>query len=64
MKDESEFDKEGNLEENPEEDFEEDLDEEGFIMKPWMIPAFAGMLVLAILICIPLWNLTHRSQDT
>ena len=64
MKDESEFDKEGNLEENPEEDFEEDLDEEGFIMKPWMIPAFAGMLVLAILICIPLWKLTHRSQDT
>ena len=47
-------------EELSEEDFEQ---EEGIVLKPWMIPAFAGMLILAILICIPLWSLTHRSKN-
>lgn len=37
--------------------------EEGIVLKPWMIPAFAGMLILAILICIPLWGLTHRAKN-
>ena len=50
--------------EDMKEEPEFDEDSEGFVMKPWMIPAFAGMLVLAILICIPLWKLTHRNQDT
>ena len=58
-----------NLEAESEQDLDEGLDEEledeeGFVLKPWMIPAFAGMLILAILICIPLWNLTHRDKDT
>ena len=49
-----------------EEDLEEDDfgQEEGIVLKPWMIPAFAGMLILAILICIPLWGLTHRVKNT
>lgn len=37
--------------------------EEGIVLKPWMIPAFAGMLILAILICIPLWSLTHHNRN-
>ena len=53
----------GEFEEYGEED---DLDEdEGIVFhfKPWMIPAFAGMVVLAILICIPLWKLSHHDQN-
>lgn len=50
--------------EDMKEEPEFDEDSEGFVMKPWMIPAFAGMLVLAILICIPMWKLTHRNRDT
>ena len=47
-------------------DYDEDDfgQEEGIVLKPWMIPAFAGMLILAILICIPLWGLTHRGKNT
>lgn len=59
------------VEELDEGDFEEDDleeddfgQEEGIVLKPWMIPAFAGMLILAILICIPLWGLTHRVKNT
>ena len=29
-----------------------------------MIPAFAGMMVLAVLICIPLWKLSHHDRTT
>ena len=39
--------------------FDED-DEVVFRFRPWMIPAFAGMMVLAILICIPLWKLSRH----
>lgn len=47
------------------EEFTEDEDEEiVFHFKPWMIPAFAGMMVLAILICIPLWKLSHHDRNT
>lgn len=49
--------------EEPREEFEEILEEEKFSLRPWMIPVFAGMLILAILICIPLWMLTHRNRD-
>lgn len=35
-----------------------------FRFKPWMIPAFAGMMILAILICIPLWKLSHHDRNT
>ena len=58
------------VEELDEGDFEEDDleeddfgQEEGIVLKPWMIPAFAGMLILAILICIPLWSLTHHNRN-
>lgn len=54
----------GKFEEYGEED---DLDEEEgivFRFKPWMIPAFAGMMILAILICIPLWKLSHHDRNT
>ena len=46
--------------EYPEGDDLDDFDEGdgiGFRFRPWMIPAFAGMMVLAVLICIPLWKL-------
>ena len=42
--------------EYPEGDDLDDFDEGdgiGFRFRPWMIPAFAGMMVLAVLICIP-----------
>lgn len=58
-----EFSEDGEFEEYPEEDdFDED---EGIVFhfKPWMIPVFAGMVVLAILICIPLWKLSHHDQN-
>ena len=42
-----------------EDDFDED--EEVFRFRPWMIPVFAGMMILAILICIPLWKLSSHS---
>ncbi len=51
-----------------EEDFadEDELDEEDVVIrfKPWMIPAFIGMLILAILICIPLWRLSRHGGNT
>lgn len=59
------LDEEDYAEENSDaDDFEEDdfEQEEGIVLKPWMIPVFAGMLILAILICIPLWGLTHRGK--
>lgn len=54
-----------------EEDYAEDFpddpeDEDGEIVirfKPWMIPAFIGMVILAILICIPLWKLSHHNNN-
>lgn len=42
-----------------EDTFDED-DEVVFRFRPWMIPAFAGMMILAILICIPLWKLSRH----
>ncbi len=51
---------EGGLEGNLKDDYD---DEEGFVFKLWMIPVFAGLMILAILICIPLWNLTHGDKD-
>lgn len=53
----------GEFEEYGEDDFDED---EGIVFrfKPWMIPAFAGMMILAILICIPLWKLSHHDRNT
>lgn len=53
--------------EYPEEDDPDDFDEGDeivFRFRPWMIPAFAGMMVLAVLICIPLWKLSHHNADT
>lgn len=53
------------LEEYGEESYD-DAEDDGEIVihfKPWMIPAFAGMMILAILICIPLWRLSHRGQN-
>lgn len=43
-----------------EDDFDED-EEAVFHFRPWMIPVFAGMMILAILICIPLWKLSSHS---
>lgn len=52
-------------EENEEEDDEFDEDDDVVMhLRPWMIPAFAGMVVLAILICIPLWKLSHHDQNS
>ena len=45
----------------------DDFDEDrgfAFQFKPWMIPAFVGMMILAILICIPLWKLSHHDRNT
>lgn len=51
-----------------EEDFaeEDELDEEDVVIrfKPWMIPAFVGMMILAILICIPLWRISRHGGNT
>lgn len=41
-------------------DFDEN-EEVVFHFRPWMIPVFAGMMILAILICIPLWKLSSHS---
>ena len=52
--------------EYPEGDDLDDFDEGdgiGFRFRPWMIPAFVGMMVLAVLICIPLWKLSHHNAD-
>ena len=50
-----------------EEDFpeEDESDEEDIVIrfKPWMIPAFVGMMILAILICIPLWRLSGHGGN-
>ena len=49
-----------------EDDFADDSPEDGEIVihfKPWMIPAFIGMVILAILICIPLWKLSHHNSN-
>lgn len=49
-----------------EDDFEDDSPEDGEIVihfKLWMIPAFIGMVILAILICIPLWKLSHHNSN-
>ena len=45
---------------------EEFTEDEEFVVrfKPWMIPAFAGIMILAILICIPLWKLSHHDRNT
>ena len=45
-----------------EDDFDED-EEVVFRFRPWMIPVFAGMMILAILICIPLWKLSSHSGE-
>ena len=59
-----EFSEDGEFEEyGDENDFDED-EEIVFHFKPWMIPAFAGMMILAILICIPLWKLSHHDRNT
>lgn len=45
----------------------DDFDEDrgfAFQFKPWMIPAFVGMMILAVLICIPLWKLSHHDRNT
>ena len=49
------------------EEYEDDFEDDGNIVirfKPWMIPAFAGMMILAILICIPLWKLSRHDSNT
>ena len=49
-----------------EDDFADDSPEDGEIVirfKVWMIPAFIGMVILAILICIPLWKLSHHNSN-
>ena len=50
---------------DPEDGDPDDFAEDDFVMhfRPWMIPAFAGMVILAILICIPLWKLSHHDQN-
>lgn len=53
--------------EEDEEDEEDDEENGGDIVirfRPWMIPVFAGLVVVAILICIPLWGLSHREPQT
>lgn len=47
------------------EDFQEDSEDGDIVIrfKPWMIPAFIGMVILAILICIPLWKLSHHDNN-
>lgn len=49
-----------------EDDFADGSPEDGEIVirfKLWMIPAFIGMVILAILICIPLWKLSHHNSN-
>ena len=49
-----------------EDDFADDSPEDGEVVirfKLWMIPAFIGMVILAILICIPLWKLSHHNSN-
>lgn len=54
-------------EEDDDDEYEDEEDDYGkddmvFPFRPWMIPALAGLMVLAILICIPLWKLSHRDS--
>ena len=49
-----------------EDDFADDSPKDDEIVihfKLWMIPAFIGMVILAILICIPLWKLSHHNSN-
>ena len=50
---------------DPEDGDPDDFAEDDLVMhfRPWMIPVFAGMIILAILICIPLWKLSHHDQN-
>lgn len=59
-----EFSEDGEFEEYGEENDSDEDEEIVFHFKPWMIPAFAGMMILAILICIPLWKLSHHDRNT
>ena len=33
-------------------------------IQPWMIPVFAGLLVVVMLLCVLIWALTHREDRT
>ena len=58
-----EFSEYGETDDFDVDDFDEDRGF-AFQFKPWMIPAFVGMMILAILICIPLWKLSHHDRNT
>lgn len=57
---ETEPEEDSEYEDYREEDTFDEDDEVVFRFRPWMIPAFAGMMILAILICIPLWKLSRH----
>lgn len=58
-------DKEAEIDEDIAEDMDEDIDDETDApLKPWsMVAAFAGLVILAAIICAILWHFTHLYRD-
>ena len=45
-------------------DKELQFEDEGAKIQPWMIPVFAGILVVVMLLCVLIWALTHKEERT
>ena len=43
-------------------DKELQFEDEGAKIQPWMIPVFAGVLVVVMLLCVLIWALTHKEE--
>lgn len=43
-------------------DKELQFEDEGAKIQPWMIPVFAGVLVVVMLLCVLIWGLTHKEE--
>ena len=43
-------------------DKELQFEDEGAKIQPWMIPVFAGILVVVMLLCVLIWALTHKEE--
>ena len=43
-------------------DKELQFENEDVKIQPWMIPVFAGVLVVVMLLCVLIWALTHRED--
>lgn len=44
-------------------DKELQFEDEGAKIQPWMIPVFAGILVVVMLLCVLIWTLTHKEEQ-